>query len=338
LDFDASPRLAAVATEMGADYTDRIHNGADDGCPYQFTVTGLANNALYRFAVRAEDGTTGAAPVSGRLGPGGGIEETNGTILMAIPRDSTAFPISIDGAFGDWGNVAAMPDPSGDGSGVDFTGLSAADDKTYLYLSLQYQGNADPAKTVLLFNSDRRGNTGDPAAAAGGFHGADYKWEAGAFFKYQDGDWSESGGAMAVKFSGSRLELRVPKADLGATGTGIDLLAASLDRRETLPDQGLTGFSYSFTQGITDGIARRDRAIPRALRLRGKDGGLTIGFRNPEGRAEIRIFGLDGKVRFERSGFSGEVFDWAVVGRPDEVVLIRVLAAGEAPASRLWIP
>lgn len=338
LDFDSSPHLAAVATEVGADYTDRLHNGADDGCPYQFTVTGLANNALYRFAVRAEDGTSAAAPASGRIGPGGGIEEANSVVLMAIPRDTAAFPISIDGAFGDWSEVTAMPDPAGDGSGVDFTALSAADDKTYLYLFLQYQGNADPTKTVLLFNSDRRGNTGDPAPVGGGFHGADYKWEAGAFYKYQDGDWAESAGTVVMKFSGSRLELRIAKQDLGATGTGIDLIATTSDRKETLPDQGLTGFSYSFTQGTTDGIVPRDRALPRALRLRDGGDGLTIGFRNPHGRAEIRICGLNGKVWLDRSGLSGEEFTWAKPAGRGAVVLIRVQAEGEAPASRLWIP
>lgn len=338
LDFASSPHLEAVATEVGADYTDRAHEGADDGCPYQFTVTGLANNALYRFAVRAEDGTSGAAPASGRIGPGGGIEDTNGVVLMAIPRDSAAYPISIDGAFGDWGAITSITDPSGDGSGVDFTGLSATDDQNYLYLLLQYQGNADPAKTVLLFNSDRRGNTGDPAAVGGGFHGADYKWEAGNFYKYQDGDWAESPGTVVMKFSGNRLELRIAKRDLEAAGTGIDLLAASSDRHETLPDLGLTGFSYSFTHGNTERIVPREMAIPRAIRISNRGDGLSIGFPNPRGRAEIRIYGLDGKVLLDRPGLSGEEMTWSGSAERKAVVLIWVRAEGEAPFSRLWIP
>lgn len=339
LDFDTSPRLADVATEPGADYLDRDHNGADDGCPYQFTVTGLANNALYRFAVRAEDGTSGATPATGRIGPGGGIEETNGTVLMAIPRDTTAYPISIDGAFEDWRSVTVTPDSSGDGSGADFTGLSAGDDKDYLYLYLQYQGNADPAKTVLLFNSDRRGNTGDPApVGSGGFHGADYKWEAGGFYKYQDGDWAEAAIAMVMKFAGGKMEMRISKQDLGvANAAGIDLLVTTPDRRETLPDKGLTGFSYAFARAVSDGIVPHGTAAAPGLRLRGEAGGLSIGFRNPLHRADIRICGLDGRVLLDRKGAAGEDFLWTTASRR-EVVLIRVQAEGQAPASRLWVP
>jgi hypothetical protein len=338
IDFDASPKLADVATTVGADYTDRLRNGADDGCPYEFTVTGLENDAVYRFAVRAEDGTSGAAPSAGRIGPGGGIEDGNTVTLMAIPRDSTAHPIAIDGAFGDWGTVPVLPDPAGDGSGVDFTGLAAADDKDYLYLSLQYQGNADPARTVLLFNSDRRGNTGDPAAV-GGFHGADCKWEAGTFYRYQDGDWAEAGGTVVLKYAGNRMEMRISKQDLGAAGTGgIDLLAASLDRKETLPDQGLTGFSYSFTRGVSDGVMPRTARGSGALRLRAGPGGLTLAFPNPKGRAGIRILGLDGRTLFAQSGVAGGECTWTGAAAGSSVVLIRVEAEGEPVLSRLWIP
>jgi hypothetical protein len=338
LDFDASPRLAGVATEIGADYTDRARNGADDGCPYQFTVTGLENNALYRFAIRAEDGTAGSAPASGHTGPGGGIEETNGMVLTAIPQDLSAHAVSIDGTFGDWGTLTAIPDPAGDGSGVDFTGLSATDDKDYLYLYLQHQGNADPAKTTLLFNSDRRGNTGDPTPAGSGFHGADYKWEDETIYKYEDSDWTETTAASSMEFSGNKMELRISKKDIGAAGTGIDLLATSIDGRETLPNLGLTGFSYSFTHGVIEPIASPDRTLHSALRLRGGPGGLTIGFSNPAGRAQIGIYGLDGKLLLDRRGLGGEEFTWTESSTGAAVVLIRVQAEGQAPVSRLWIP
>jgi hypothetical protein len=43
LDFAAAARLADVAAAPGADYLDRAHAGTDDGCPYEYTVTGLEN-------------------------------------------------------------------------------------------------------------------------------------------------------------------------------------------------------------------------------------------------------------------------------------------------------
>ena len=69
---------------MGADYTDRGLAGTDDGCPYEFTVTGLANNVLYRFAVRAEDGTAGAAaPNSGFFGGAGSMKRSAAESMSA---------------------------------------------------------------------------------------------------------------------------------------------------------------------------------------------------------------------------------------------------------------
>lgn len=339
LDFASAGRVADVETEPGSDYTDRAHNGADDGCPYEYTVEGLENGALYRFAVRAEDGTSGAAPASGRIGPGGGIEDANAVTLMAIPRDSTSFPIAIDGAFADWAGIPKIPDAIGDGSGADFASLAATDDKDYLYLSLEYAGTADLAKTVLLFDTDRRSNTGDPASAGGGFRGADRKWEAGGFYRFTGGSWEAAGGALASKFTGSRLELRIPKQDLGvAKSAGIDILAATPDRKETLPDQGLTGFAYGFTHGVATGILSGPRHAAPELALRRAEGGLRIGFRNPRGKAALRISGLDGKTLFERTDLPGTGYLWTGSEVSRSVILIRVQAEGERSASRLWVP
>lgn len=339
LDFDSSPRLPAVATEVGADYTDRARTGADDGCPYEFTVTGLDNNALYRFAVRAEDGTAGAAPIAGRRGPNGGIEDTNSVVLMAIPRDSTPHPIAVDGDFADWSAVAAIPDPAGDGSGTDYLGISATDDRDHLYLALEYAGVADPARTVLLFNADRRSHTGDVDPTGGGFRGADYMWEASGLHRHQDWSWVRTGAAVVSRSAGNRLELRIAKQDLGAASSGgVDLLATTPDRREYAPDRGLTGFSYTFTRGIPVGIdpARRPE-VSRGVRLEAAAEGLRIGFRNPRRRAELRIQDLYGRLLVRQAGLTDEVFNWnAPVG--GSVVFIQVRAEGEPAAASRWIP
>lgn len=340
LDFAAATLLPAVATKVGADYTDRALTGADDGCPYEYTVTGLDNNVLYRFAVRAEDGTAAAAPAAGRQGPNGGIEETNAVVLMAIPRDSTAYPIAVDGAFADWSAIAAIPDPAGDGSGADFLGLSASDDRDHLYLSLEYSGAADPARTVLLFNTDRRSHTGDIAPAGSGFRGADYKWESTGLYRHQDWEWVRTGAAVVSRSAGSRLELRIAKQDLGAAAVaGIDLLAATPDRREIAPDLGLTGFSYGFTRGIPVAIDRppRSAGASRALRFANAAEGLRIAFRNPRGRAEIRILDLRGRRLLRQSAWKEDAFTWKGP-LPATVVLIQVLAEGEPVAAGLWVP
>ena len=102
LNFNTSPVIDNAQTNISGDYTIRGLIEADDACPYEFTVTGLTNQSLYRFAVRAEDGTANVTAVtSGRTGPNHGIEETNGEILMAIPLDSSLPAITIDGIFSD---------------------------------------------------------------------------------------------------------------------------------------------------------------------------------------------------------------------------------------------
>lgn len=346
LDFATAARLPAVKSEVGADYTDRAKVGTDDGCPYEFTVTGLSNNVLYRFAVRAEDGTAGvAAPASGRAGPGGGIEETNGAVLMAAPRDGTPYPIAVDGAFGDWSALAAYPDPAGDGSGVDFLGAAAADDADNLYLSLELSGAADPARIAILFNADRRSHTGDATAAGSGFRGADYKLEAGVLYRHQNGSWARTAAPVLFHNAGSRLELRIAKRDLGAAALpGLDLLAASPDRREILPDQGLTGLSYTFTAGIPiAGIAPGSPLYGRAsqrLEIAGAGGvgGTRISFRNPRGRAEVRILDMRGRLLLRRGEVKGGEIVWRAPAGPASLRVVRVAAEGLPAAARVWMP
>ena len=168
-------------------------------------VTGLTNNALYRFAVRAEDGTSGAAPAMGRIGPGGGIEETNPRRPHGHPAGYhrvTRSPSMAPSTIG--ANVTAMPDAAGDGSGADFTGLSASRRQDYLYLYLQYQGNADPAKTVLLIQLRSPRQYGRSDADRRRLPRGGFQMGSGDLIQVPGRRLDRIGGNMVMKFSGNR--------------------------------------------------------------------------------------------------------------------------------------
>lgn len=341
LDFATATRLTDVVTTVGADYADRIGNGAEDGCPYEFTVTGLTNQAIYRFAVRAEDATTSASPTStqgARIGPSGGIEETNGMVVMAIPRDSLPFPIAIDGDFTDWNAVPSLPDSTGDGSGTDILEMAVTDDRDNLYVSLRFAAAANAAQTALLFNADRRSYTGDISPAASGFKGADFKWEGGILYRHQNWNWVRTTAVTTSRVSGNRLEMRIAKQDLGiATATGLDLLATSVDRREIAPEKGLTGFSYGFTAGVTADLRERkpNRHASPALRIESTHQGFFLHFPNPKGKAVVILTDWKGQALWRSSGITGESvhcpFKKTLANR---ALLLVVHAAGERPIFR----
>ena len=341
LDFAASPRLPAVNAGVGADYTDRARNGADDGCPYEFTLTGLANNSLYRFAVRAEDATTGmAAPAGGRTGPGGGLEETNFEVLLSIPRDTSGFPIVIDGAFGDWDKVPAIPDSAGDGGSPDLTAVRVTDDRDGIFFQLEFAGAADPSKIVFLFNADSRSFTGDAARVGAGFQGADFKWENGSLYRFQPWEWIKTGASADFRAAGNRMEIRIQKkavgGDLGAT-TG--LLIRSSDSKETFPDHGIAGMAYTYTHPLPGSNGIRgfsgQRRSGLAIDLRRENGAATLLFRNPLKHADIRIQDVRGRVLGAWSGVRGERLEWGP-GSASGIMLISVGAKGLLPVTQAF--
>lgn len=340
IDFNTSPKILDVQTEIGADYTDRPGTGAEDGCPYEFTLTGLTNQALYRFAVRAEDATLGATPASGRIGPGGGIEEINAQVVMAIPRDSTAFPLVIDGATADWSGLPAIADSIGDATAIDFLSLAASDDRDGLFLNLQFAGAASASQVALLFNTDRRSTTGDTGPAASGFRGADYKWENGALYRFQNWDWIRLTTNATVKTAGNTLEMRIPKQDLGLTNApGLDMLATTTDKRDILPNQGLTGFSYTFTRPAVTARLLQGMAPPsaQALSLSREQAGLRLTFRNPQHNAVLNIHDITGKILFRREKVREESLVCAMSPQWKSTVLVTLRAEGLPTVSRIWV-
>ena len=342
VDFTAPQRLPDVPTQMSADYTLRGYTDADDACPYEFTITGLENNRLYRFAVRAEDGTAGvAAPSAGRIGPAGGIEDANLEILAAVPRDSAVFPIAIDGAFADWQGIAGIPDSAGEGSGTDFRLLRITDDTASLFLYVETAAAADPAKTILLFNSDRLGYTGDTSRTGSGFHGADYRWQNGALSKYGVDGWAAIAAASGFKASGTGLEIRIAKRDIGGDhGAGLNLELISADGKETLPDHGAIGVAYTWTRPIDKTAGIRLAPVPmagQAIALETSGGRALVLFKNPRRNADLRVTDIGGHTLARFHGLTGTQAELPSRALPRSLLILSLHAEGLPPASKTYI-
>ena len=346
-DFSAPAALAAgmaaVKAEVGADYAIRAASGTDDGCPYEFTVAGLDNNALYRFAVRAEDATSGAAPAGAgaRTGPGGGLEETNSVILSAIPRDSSTYPIAIDGAFSDWDKVTAYPDSAGEGGIPDLLSVRVTDDADALYLLLETAGAADAAKLAVFFNSDSRSHTGEPTRLGTGFRGSEYKWENGALYRFQPWEWIKVASADAGhRAAGNRLEIRIGKKAIGGDkAPGLNLLAQSADKKDYFPDYGVAGLAYSYTRGAgaANGItAWGNRGVTeQAIRITAQGGAYLIDFANPGGKADILIRDLRGRRVGEAVGIKGGRFEWSPPAGGLGLFIVTVRTAGSVAHGKI---
>lgn len=335
-DFSATSALAAVKAEVGADYAVRGSSGTDDGCPYEFTVTGLENNALYRFAVRAEDATTGLTPVGAgaRTGPGGGLEETNTVILSAVPRDTSAYPIAIDGAFTDWDKVPAFPDSAGEGGKPDLLSVRVTDDADNLYLLLETAGAADAANLAVLLNSDSRSHTGYTNVSGTGFRGAEFKWEDGALHRMQSWDWIKVASAdVGHRAAGNRLEIRIGKKAIGdEKAPGLNLLAQSTDEKDYFPDQGVAGLAYAYTRGAgaAAGVADKgNRGVTEGpIRITAQGGAFVIAFADPRGKADILIRDLQGRRVGEAIGITGGRFEWTPPTGGRGLYIVTVRTAG----------
>jgi hypothetical protein len=236
--------LAAVKTEVGGDYVDRSLSSADDGCPYETTVTGLQNGKTYFFLLRAEDSTSGMPGAAGR-GPGGGRQDDNLNVLAAVPGARGAGPpaaIAIDGVFEDWVEVASYPDRTGEAANmaVDFTDARFAADDSFHYIFYQTAQPLDPAAGQQIFvNADGHSWTGLRTRG-----GADFVVRGGQLLRYQGGGLDESWtavGPVEAARRGLQIELRLPRALLNASGEGpvfSFLGIRSTVAADTMPDQG----------------------------------------------------------------------------------------------------
>lgn len=260
--FTAMTVLTDVTMVVGSEYvSNRCFLNTDDACPYQYTVTGLTNQIAYYFAVRAEDSTVGVTnPTTGRVGPTGGIEETNAVKLAASPRSST-YAITIDGGFTDWNSVPAYFDATNDPTGgtANWSACKITDDATYLYLYYKCASAIDGgqfARYVVYMDTDRKSYTGYLPR-----QGADYLLMGGNIYRYNGtgSDWAGwiDTGFGFYSFNGSEFEIRFPKTNIAATAIGggarFSFYGDNTNTVDLMPDAG--AFDYTYLQSPADATA-----------------------------------------------------------------------------------
>lgn len=167
LDFNTATKIANVAPSIPANY----QTGAGAGkYPYQFTVGGLTNATTYQFVVRAEDAL--------------GNEETNTVAIAATPTGPPSYykSIAVDGNDADWSDIPVLyTDPTGDGT-QDITSIKIANDDTYVYLLVRYNGAVDTnssngsPSTFLSLDNDANPATGFNIYGIGAV-GAEVTWQ-----------------------------------------------------------------------------------------------------------------------------------------------------------------
>ncbi len=232
-----------VPTEVGADYAERSLTSADDGCPYQATVTGLENGRTYYFVVRAEDSTPGTPFDQGR-GPGGGREDENLNLLAAMPRapDPAPLAIAIDGNFDDWEAVAGYLDAEAEAEQLrpDWIEVRFAEDADAYFVFFETVQPIEPAAGYQVFvNADGQSWTGLHSRG-----GADYQVRNGNLLRYAGSGGNDAWvtvGPVALARNGGRTELLLPRAALAVSGEGpvwSFVGARTAGAVDTLPEQG----------------------------------------------------------------------------------------------------
>jgi hypothetical protein len=226
-DIEKAKGLLNVATELGADYVDRSLGSADDGLPYQTTVTGLQNGKTTYFVVRAEDSGKAAAGEDldvALRGPGGGLEDQNLNVVAAAPRARApgADPvIMVDGAFDDWLGAPAHRDATGEADRLvlDWTQARFAQDDAFYYVFYETTQPVEPAAgQQVLINADGHSWTGLRTRG-----GADFTVRGGQLQRYAgtglDDRWTTVGPVVLAR-DGAQVEMQLPRAILGASGEG----------------------------------------------------------------------------------------------------------------------
>ncbi|MFH1855929.1 MAG: CARDB domain-containing protein [Candidatus Omnitrophota bacterium] len=258
IDFDTAVCLPDVVSNVGGDYTNRGYLSTDDVCPFEYTVTNLSNEETYYCAVRAEDSSMNASGLAtGRIGPRGGIEDTNEKELAAAPR-AQVFPINIDGNFGDWLSVPYYADKQNDTGGgeIDWTGCKITDNENYLYVYFDTQANiALNDKYIIYLNVDQKSYTGFSQQK-----GADYMIKGGQLLKYiGDGeqDLWENMYFIEYSYNANQMEMGLVKSDIKATAIGIGVniffyADNSAGDKDYMPDDGACGFSYTYLMSPAD--------------------------------------------------------------------------------------
>ena len=224
-DLGQAQVLTNVPTEVGADYVERSLTSADDGCPYQSTVTGLENGRTYYFLVRAEDSTPGTPGDQGRgpgRGPGGREPEPAGGDPARAPTPARA-AIAIDGNFDDWEAVAGLPRRArAEAASSGPTGSRPASPRTPTATtsSTRRCRPIEPAAGLPDLHQRRRPQLDRPAHAGAA---PTSRCAAGSCCATRaaglDDTWTTVA-TVELARNGGRVELRLPRAALAASGEG----------------------------------------------------------------------------------------------------------------------
>ncbi len=215
-DFDTAHVLNNVPYLLSPDFTERGHTNADNACPYEYTITGLAPDRTYYAAVRAEDSTINEYihPQSGKT-ISKGLEDTNTGLLAAFitsKSNKTDSQIDIDGNSNDWKHLPAIITTSQSGA-VDqsIQSIAVTDDEEYLYIALSVHENYNLNDVELLLNTDKLSYTGDPS-----FFGSDYAVRDGRLQTFGT-SWDavpEKSTGFQYRIQDNFMEIAIPKEDI----------------------------------------------------------------------------------------------------------------------------
>jgi len=230
LNFATATILKGINPTLSAAYGMRTFSSLDKHCPIEYVVTELQNGQQYTFAVRAEDSTTGATPITGHTGPHGGIEDINTVVISATPTTAKDVKIAIDGNFSDWSNVKNLGNEAGDvlDSANDIEFISTVLGATHLFIRYETLANRNGSPYSLLIDADENFSTG--------YHGAEILVQSGLLYQHNgapaDFSWIlvRALGTNEVSDNGKSIELQLSKTEIGmATGSKDVIMHAFSD-------------------------------------------------------------------------------------------------------------
>ena len=245
LNFNTATKLSNVVTSTPSSY---LSGTGADKYAYEATVTGLENEEVYLFAVRAEDS---ASPSN---------EDRNTTILTATPQADLGgnfTTISIDGDFTDWEGITPRFEDPAEGTPVDFTNIWVANDGNFLYLRFVLANSASPFSdfnTHLFIDSDNNSATGFIPPTSG--FGSEFMIELGNGFDQRNGGFNEgstsgTGWQLSPAGPANGFEIRVSLDALFPDSTPIffgQTIRLLLQDNRSDEISGVEGFEYTIEE------------------------------------------------------------------------------------------
>lgn len=219
MNFTTATKIPNISPAIPQNYASGTGAGR---FPYEYALTGLADETPYLFAIRAEDAL--------------GNEDTNTVALPLIPETGSPTSshyanISVDGDMSDWAEVPqALTDPVGDGI-PDIVSMKVANDENYLYVLVEYSEpfdvntlNGSPS-TFLSIDNDANPATGFDVYGLGQI-GAEISFQNDFPFAQDIGDYNigatfEGSVGIAPYNTNTRLqEYRIPRDMSYTVGAG----------------------------------------------------------------------------------------------------------------------